>query len=255
MYHDLILEHRGDVDLLTLNRPDVRNALTIRAYSELQEAIQSVRARCIVITGAGSAFCAGDDVSEFMDGGAFNQYLEESEDLYPATAALLTTEVPVIAAVNGVAVGWGMELALLADLRIVSEKARFGELYVQRGLTPDVAGFRLLAQTVGRAEATRLLLTGEIIGATKALEIGLANEVVPHDDIVIRSLELADQIAALPPLAVQRIKAGLRRALDPDWPELGAWTRRTQAELARTQDHRESVAAFTERRPPHYVGR
>ena len=161
----------------------------------------------------------------------------------------------MIAAVNGPAVGWGMELALMADIRVASERARFGELFVKRGLCTDVPGIGRLAQLVGRERAAELLFTGRVVDAAEAHAMGLASRVVPHAELLPAALGLAAEIAANPPLAVQRIKQGLRLALDPDWTELGAWVSRSLAELFGTYDHREGVAAFLERREPRYRGR
>ncbi len=175
--------------------------------------------------------------------------------LTPAADALLHTDIPVIAAVNGAAVGWGMELALMADLRVASERARFGELFVLRGLVTDVAGLGRLAQLVGREKATELVFTGDVIDAAEAQRIGLVGRVVAHEDLLPVALELAGRIAANPPLAVQAIKSGLRRALDPDWTDLGEWVSTTLGRLFTTDDHREGVRAFLEKRPARYTGR
>jgi enoyl-CoA hydratase len=143
----------------------------------------------------------------------------------------------------------------MADLRVASERARFGELFVLRGLVSDVAGLGRLAGLVGRERAAELLFTGEVIDAGEALRIGLVGRVVPHEELLPTALELAARIAANPPLAVQRLKAGLRRALDPDWRDLGSWVSSTLAELFATEDHREGVRAFLEKRPPRFEGR
>jgi enoyl-CoA hydratase/carnithine racemase len=148
-----------------------------------------------------------------------------------------------------------MELALMCDLRVASERARFGELFVLRGLCCDVAGLSRLASLVGREKAAELLYTGDVIDAPEALRIGLVSRVVPHDEVVESAVALATRIASNPPLAVRRLKAGLREALDPDWQALGAWVSRSLAELFRTEDHREGVKAFLEKRAPKYVGR
>jgi enoyl-CoA hydratase len=210
-----------------------------------------------VITGTDPAFCSGDDVKQVMGGGDRPPDVSAGPGprLTPAADALLHTDVPVVAAVNGAAVGWGMELALMADLRVASERAKLGELFVLRGLVSDAPGLGRLAQLVGREKAAELLFTGEVIDAAEALRIGLVGQVVPHEDLLPTALGLAHRIAANPPLAVQRLKAGLRRALDPDWTELGTWVSVNLGELFRTEDHREGVKAFLEKRPPHYVGR
>ena len=173
----------------------------------------------------------------------------------PAAEALLTTNIPIIAAVNGAAVGWGMELALMADIRIISEKARFGELFVLRGLVSDVAGLGRLASLVGRERAAELLFTGRVINADEALSIGLALRCVPHQDLLTEALRTAVSIARNPPLAVGSLKAGLRIAIDPNWSELGVWVSSTLATLFATEDHREGVQSFLEKRPATFHGR
>ncbi len=257
MPEEIRVETLGDVTVLTLHRPEARNALTLRSYRELEQAVRDTTARCLVITGADPAFCSGDDVKQIMagPGGPPAEALARAPRLTPAAEALLHTDVPVIAAVNGPAVGWGMELALMADLRIASERARFGELFVLRGLCCDVAGLGRLAGLVGREKAAELLFTGEVIDAAEAARIGLVSRVVPHAALREEALALARRIAANPPLAVARLKAGLREALDPDWRALGAWVSASLAELFRTEDHREGVRAFLERRPPRFQGR
>ncbi len=254
---ELTYEEHGSVAVITLQRPEARNALTLTTYAELEHAVRSTSARCLVITGADPAFCSGDDVKQIMAkiGDLPPAGLRAEPRTTPAADALLHTDVPVIAAVNGAAVGWGMELALLADIRVASERARFGELFVKRGLICDVAGLGRLAAVVGREAASELLFTGRMIDAGEALRLRLVSRVVPHEELMPTSLQLAEQIAANPPLAVQRVKQGLRRALDPDWDELGEWVMRNLAELFRTQDHEEGVAAFLEKREPRFEGR
>ena len=257
MSADIAVSVEDGVALLTIDRPEVRNALRWQTYEELEQAVVEVDARCFVITGADPAFCSGDDVREVMGGGepAAGPVTGRIPRLTPACDALLHTDVPVIAAVNGPAVGWGMELALMADLRLASERARLGELFVLRGLVSDVAGLGRLAQLVGREKAAELLIGGEVIEAEEALRIGLVGRVVPHDRLLDESLQLASRIAAQPPLATRAIKAGLRRALDPDWASLGRWVTATMEELFATEDHREGVRAFLEKRPPRFRGR
>ncbi|MSY76301.1 MAG: hypothetical protein F2659_03410, partial [Actinobacteria bacterium] len=203
------------VGVITLNRPDARNALTWGMYAALEQAVRNAPAlgvRCLVITGADPAFCSGDDVRQVMGAGQAGKApvsaTAREPRLTPAADALLHTDVPVIAAVNGAAVGWGMELALMADIRVASERAKFGELFVLRGLVSDVAGLGRLAQLIGREKAAELLFTGDVIDANEALRIGLVSRVVAHDELVGTAMQLATKIAANPPLAVQRLKAG-----------------------------------------------
>ncbi len=254
---ELTYEEYGHVGVITLNRPAARNALTFTTYAELEGAVRSTTARCLVVTGADPAFCAGDDVKQVMReaGERVASGLQAEPRLTPAADALLHTDVPVIAAVNGAAVGWGMELALMADIRVASERARFGELFVKRGLCADAPGIGRLAQLVGRERAAELLFTGRVIDAAEALAMGLVSRVVAHDELLPTARGLAADISANAPLAVQRMKRGLRQALDPDWHALGAWVSATLAELFQTADHREGVAAFLDKREPRFQGR
>jgi enoyl-CoA hydratase len=254
---ELRYEEHDHVGVITLDRPEARNALTHTTYAELEEAVRSTRARCLVITGTDPAFCSGDDVKQVMAGAgeALASGLRRAPALTPAAEALLYTDVPIVAAVNGAAVGWGMELALMADIRVASERAKLGELFVHRGLCSDVPGIGRLAQLVGRERAAELLFTGRVVDAVEAHELGLVSRVVPHEELMPTALALAGTIAANPPLAVQRLKQGLRLALDPDWHELGAWVSASLGELFQTADHREGVAAFLEKRPARYEGR
>lgn len=256
-YTEIVYERRGHVGVITLDRPEARNALTHTTYAELADAVDTTEARCLVITGTDPAFCSGDDVKQIMvkAGDEVANRLRTEPRLTAAARSLLLTDVPVIAAVNGAAVGWGMELAIMADIRVASDRAKFGELFVKRGLCCDAPGLGRLAQLVGREVASELLFTGRVIDAETAREIGLVSRVVEHADLLPTALALADEIAANPPLAVQRLKAGLRRALDPDWDDLGAWVSASLGELFRTEDHREGVAAFLDKRDPNYLGR
>ncbi len=254
---ELLIETDGYVSVLTINRPAARNALTWKTYRLLETAVRDSSARCLIITGTDPAFCSGDDVKLVMGGGDRPPEMstpDRAPRLTPAADALLHSNIPIIAAVNGAAVGWGMELAMMADIRIASDRAKFGELFVLRGLVSDVAGIGRLAQLVGRERAAELLFTGDVIDASTAQSIGLVSRVVPHDELLSTARDLAHRIAANPPLAVAQLKVGLRRALDPDWVELGRWVSSTLGELFQTDDHREGAKAFLEKRPPKFTG-
>ncbi|MFK7916245.1 MAG: enoyl-CoA hydratase/isomerase family protein [Pseudomonadales bacterium] len=253
-------EESDHIGVLTLNRPEAMNSLNYETYMALEDAVRGASARVIVLTGAGRAFCAGDDVKAILGNkqpapAAMAERSKATGGLTPAADALLHTDIPVIAAVNGAAVGWGMELALMADLRIASERAKFGELFVVRGLCCDAPGLGRLAQLVGREKAAELLFTGDIFNAETALRIGLVSQVVPADELMSAALTMAGKIAGNPPLAVQALKAGLRRTLDPDWRDTGRWAIEQITRLRATEDSKEGVAAFLEKREPNYVGR
>jgi enoyl-CoA hydratase len=262
---DVLWSLDDHVGTITLNRPAARNALTWEMYAELERLVRAAPeagVRCLVITASDPAFCGGDDVRQVMGGGAEGAAPLSTASgerrrprLTPAADALLHTNVPVIAAVNGAAVGWGMELAMMADIRVASERAKFGELFVLRGLVSDVAGLGRLAQLVGREKAAELLFTGEVIDAVEAARIGLVGRVVDHLQLLDTARQLAERIAANPPLAVSQLKAGLRLALDPPWADLGEWVSSRLGELFQTADHREGVRAFLERRPAVFEGR
>ena len=247
------------VALVTLNRPEQRNALTHKAYSRLEAAFRRAAAdddiRCVIVTGADPAFCSGDDVREIMAGPKPDTPSPREFEPTPAAMAALACDKPIIAAVNGAAVGWGMELALFADIRIASERAKFAELFVKRGLVCDVGGFYRLPAIVGPAKAAELLFTGDVVDAAEAHRIGLVGEVVPHEALLGRARSIAERIAANPPLAVRALKAGLRRATYGDAEDLGRFAISEIRRLMKTQDHAEGVASFLEKRAPVFTGR
>jgi enoyl-CoA hydratase/carnithine racemase len=250
------------VATITINRPDVRNALNRQAYRELEEAFAEAQrdseVRAVVLTGADPAFCSGDDVKQIMLGEErppVDRLRAVRPSPTPAAMAILECDRPVIAAVNGAAVGWGMDLSLFCDIRIASDRARFGELFVKRGLVPDLGGLWRLPRVVGPAKAAELLYTGDVIDAQEALRIGLVSKVVPHESLLTESRALAGRIAANAPLAVRYIKEGLRRSVTAEPRELGSWISTTLGVLFQTEDHKEGARSFVERREPVFTGR
>lgn len=258
----IIVERENHVARVTINRPEARNALNRLAYTELEETFRALQrdadVRCIVLTGADPAFCSGDDVKELMTGDTSStttRLRDVRPGTTPAAQAMLDCDRPIIAAVNGAAVGWGMDMSLFADFRIASERARFGELFVKRGLVSDIGGLLRLPRLVGPQKAAELLYTGDIIDAATAREIGLVLDVVPHEALMDEAMALANRIAANPPLAVRYLKEGLRRSFHGDYQEMGTWVSQTLGVLFATEDHREGVASFLEKREPVFRGR
>ena len=260
---DVIYDVSGHVATITLNRPHRRNALGWNAYAQLEKALRDASAdievRCVVVTGADPAFCSGDDVQEIMAGpksfASSTRQASVRHQPTPAAMAALECEKPMIAAVNGAAIGWGMELALYADIRIASANARFSEMFIKRGLVCDVGGFYRLPAIVGPAKAAELLFTGDIIDATEAERIGLVSKVVPHETLMAEANAMAARIAAHPPRALRFMKEGLSRTAYGDPREIGAWAIATIRRLMETEDHREGVASFLEKREPVFTGR
>lgn len=248
---------------VTLNRPHRRNALSAEAYDLLEQTFRDVSAnddvRCVVLTGAGKGFCSGEDVGEMMTGDS-----AEKRDaappivrykVTPAADAVLRCEKPVIAAINGAAIGWGMELAIFADIRIASEHAKFSEMFIRRGLICDVGGFYRLPSIVGPSKAAELLFTGDVIDAAEAAKIGLVGDVTPPEELMPRAMDMAKRIAVNPPLALRFMKEGLRLATPGDPNDIGPWAIEKIHQLMKTEDHKEGVASFLEKRAPNFTGR
>lgn len=262
--NDVIYAVANHVATITLNRPHRRNALNWNAYAQLEAALKAASAdddvRCVIVTGADPAFCSGDDVGEIMAGPKSFAATRSALTIVkhsptPAAMAALECEKPMIAAVNGAAIGWGMELAIYADIRIASEKAKFSEMFIKRGLVPDVGGFYRLPAIVGPAKAAELMFTGDVIDAAEALKIGLVSEVTEHDQLMVRAQALAARIAANPPLALRFIKEGLTRFSYGNPREIGAWAIEAIRRLMETADHKEGVASFLEKREPVFKGK
>jgi enoyl-CoA hydratase/carnithine racemase len=256
-------ELRDHVAQVTLSRPESRNSLNWEAYRQLEAAFRNAQSdpevRCVLLTGADPAFCSGDDVKEIMAGPARETTVASLRQVRPratpAAIAVLECDRPVVAAVNGAAVGWGMDLTLFCDIRIASERAKFGELFIKRGLVSDIGGLYRLPRIVGPSKAAELLFTGDVIDAKEAERIGLVSQVVTHESLLPTARALAGKIAANPPLALRYMKEGLRRAQFSDPHELGTWVSQTLATLFQTEDHKEGVRAFLEKREPKYSGR
>ena len=259
----VLYEADGPIAAITLNRPERLNAITGQTMAEIGEALARFRddaqAKVAILTGAGRGFCSGGDrksTAARMEKGDFASDGAPAERPFHRAQQLFTTlEKPIIAAVNGPAVGGGLDLALWCDIRIASDRARFGELYIDRGLVPDMGGLYLLPRVVGYAKAAELLLTGDILDAEAAREIGLVNRVVPHEELLDCAREMALKIAAKPGGGVQATKRALARMMAPDWERESDYHQALQTELLKSRDFSEADRAFVEKRPPRFSGR
>ncbi len=259
----IMSELDNHIATITLNRPEVMNALTREMYAELEQAFRDVHrdpeVRCVVLTGAGRAFCSGDDVKQIMLGEQRDETVTRLREVRPrptpAAAVVLECDKPVIAAVNGPAVGWGMDLTLFCDIRIASENAKFGELFIKRGLVADIGGLWRLPRVVGPSKAAELLFTGDVIDAREAERIGLVSQVVAPDELMTQAMALARKIAANPPIAMRYMKEGLRKSVHASIQEMGEYVGNSLAYLFTTEDHKEGALSFVERREPIFRGR
>ncbi|MBI2859347.1 MAG: enoyl-CoA hydratase/isomerase family protein [Chloroflexi bacterium] len=266
-----IFTKEENIGILTMNRPSRLNALSARMMDEMREAVEAVKAdrevRALIITGAGRGFCAGADVKGMGESiearaqqgaaaprrGRAIHYREGYTHRF--CLSLMGLEKPVIAAVNGPAVGGGCDIALMCDIRIASDKALFGEFYARRGILADEGGIYLLPQAVGMSWAAELLFTGESIDAAQAEHIGLVNRVVNHEKLLDTARELAIRIAKMPPLAVQMAKRALYwRQRVSEFERSLHYAVSVSDLLFQTEDHKEGVRAFLEKREPHYKG-
>ena len=249
------------VRTLTMSRPESLNALTVDAMAELADALEAAAVdhatRAVVVTGAGSAFSAGGDIA-FLQELPTMSAAHARDVVYGtfqrAPRAIRSMPKPVIAAVNGAAVGAGCEIAVACDFRIASEQARFGEVWITLGCVPALGGMYLLPRLVGLAKATELVLTGEIIDAREALRIGLVNKLVVHQDLAEAAAVLAGRLAHGPARAIAAAKAALNRGLDSTLAaELDA-TVEAQIACFGTADFAEGVRALVEKRAPVFTG-
>jgi 2-(1,2-epoxy-1,2-dihydrophenyl)acetyl-CoA isomerase len=249
--------HDGGVLTITLNRPDVLNALNRAVHQGLQQALQRAKddpaVRAVVITGAGRGFCVGQDLQEFA-GGAGDVAQNLRDNYHPNVLAIRSLEKPVIAAVNGAAAGAGMSLALACDVRIAARSASFVPAFVKIGLVPDSGGTWLVRRLLGAARAFEWLTTGRRLPADEAREWGLVSEVVDDEEFAGRTHEVAALFAAMPTRAVWETKRLLDAAETSTFPEQLELEATTQAELTRTPDFAEGVAAFLEKREAQFTG-
>ena len=265
MYEDILYEVGDDgVAELTINRPERMNALRPQTTRDMREAIQAAReddnVRCLLITGAGRGFCAGDDfqaifLAEDRDNRRNLRQIHRIKAGEESLDEIFGLEKPTVAAVNGAAVGYGMDLALYCDIRIASENAKFGWFFVRRGVLGTVGGTFILRQLVGLSKAYELTLTGDLVDAAEAARIGLVSKVVPADRLMEEARAMARKLASGPPLAQRAIKRSMQKGFQMDWKTLGEYQQSLGDVLWATEDHMEGVHSFTEKREPHFKGR
>jgi len=262
-YECLLYEVKDRIATLTLNRPERLNALgdTLREdlYHALMKSAADPDVGVLVITGAGRGFCSGGDVKSMNERQQGTQVQALSERIAPlrdrVVLAMRDCPKPIIAAVNGAAVGAGMNLALACDMRIASSAAKFSQAFVKRGLAPDWGGSWLLPRIVGTAKASELIFTGDSIDAAEALELGIVNAVVPSEELMAEAYRLARKIAAGPPVAIALSKRAIYHNQDVDLRAGLEFETFAQGLCRETEDAKEGVRAFMEKRAPVFRGR
>jgi enoyl-CoA hydratase len=257
-YETLIVERRGAVALLTINRPEKRNALNAAVRRELTSAVEELSAdapvRVIVLTGAGEkAFVAGADIAEF----AQRTPLEQRDAMTGSRVfdAIAACPKPTVAMINGFALGGGCELAMACDMRVASDGARLGQPEVNLGIIPGGGGTQRLPRLVGTGQALRLILSGELIDAAEALRIGLVDVVHPAAELRERTMELAERIAAKSPVALRMAKDAVRASTEMPLGAGLAYETELFITCFASEDKREGVEAFLEKRAPEFPGR
>jgi 2-(1,2-epoxy-1,2-dihydrophenyl)acetyl-CoA isomerase len=256
----LSVEDRGSVRWLTIDRPDRKNAIPFDGWDELRsafEAFEDAGQRVLVVTGAGGEFCAGADLdpSRLEALQSITDRHQRMKEIGSAALTLHRLTKPTIAAVDGVAVGAGMNLALGCDLVVATDRSRFSEIFVKRGLTVDFGGSWLLPRVVGLQRAKELSLSGRIIGAEEALGIGLVLEVVPTAELETRVTELAESLLAGAPMGQMFVKQTLNASFESSMADALGWEGQAQAVALGTEDMAEGVAAFLEKRQPVWKGK
>ena len=261
----LTIEKRGHVAILTLNRPDAMNALGMPGDGDqIQAVCEQINndddVRCVILTGAGRAFSAGGDVKamkarEGAFGGSGVQIRDGyRRNIHRVVRSIYGLEVPSIAAINGAAIGLGMDVACMTDIRIAAEGAKMGVTFLKLGLIPGDGGAWLLPRTIGMSRAAELLFTGDVIDAKTAADWGLVSRVVPAADLMTEAMTLAEKIALQPPHALRLAKTLLKQGQTASYDTLMEMSAAAQAISHLTEDHMEGVDAILEKRAPVFKG-
>ena len=259
-YENIIYEKRGEIAVVTINRPEVRNAMNYAAIDETLQAVNEADAdeevRVLILTGAGEkAFISGADIAELQARNTFTELGEKSGRRRVLASKLENMSKPTIAAVNGAATGGGCEMAMACTIRIAADTARFGQPEVNLGIIPGNGGTQRLPRLVGKGKAMELILTGDVIDAQEAYRIGLVNKVVPQSELMAQAKELARKLAGKPPLALRAAKDAVNVGLNLDLAHGIEYENKMFAICCGTEDKKEGVAAFLEKRKPAFRGR
>jgi 2-(1,2-epoxy-1,2-dihydrophenyl)acetyl-CoA isomerase len=261
-YATIQIEVQGEIGVVTLNQPESLNALNVKMGSEFQSAVSELidsGVRAVVLTGAGRAFCAGGNLREMQaiaqEEGRAEAFFDEPLRMINKCILLIRqTPLPFIAAVNGPATGGGCNLALACDFVLAAEGARFNQAFIKIGLTPDCGGTFILPRLIGWRRATELLMTGEIVDAKRALDMGMVNAVVPDGELMDQAMRLAARLAQGPTAALGRVKELLEASATRDYAAQLELEREAQIKSGQTRDAAEGIAAFVEKRPPKFTG-
>jgi 2-(1,2-epoxy-1,2-dihydrophenyl)acetyl-CoA isomerase len=257
-YNDILFTKEKGIAKITLNRPQVYNALNLTIRPEILHALEDVRTdedvKVLVITGAGKAFCSGGDIKT-MEGQTPVGGRERLKNLHRITEAIFNLEKPVITAVNGIAMGGGFSLALLGDIIVASEKARFSCSFVNIAVVPDTGMMWYLPRLIGLHKANELMFTGRVIDASEAMEMGLLNKVVPAEELEKSVQQIAERLTKGPIKAIGMMKTLTHKALWTDYSSFLEYEAQAQAICFMTEDMKEGFKSFLEKRAPQFKGR